>query len=148
MCYEGAFAHRKRGGAPAHHSSRWPRGASAALLFDRRQLLQKVDAGSAKEDAHLIGKAGAQALLAGAPRRFKVSRAYERVERSRSAPRASIILRANCRVVHNRLKMLKLSRTRSSHHVFECTYVFALASLRLPRAAKIYHDGSLRQKIR
>ena len=77
-------------------------------MFDRRQLLQKVVAGSAKEDAHLIGKAGAQALLAGAPRRFKVSRAYERVERSRSAPRASIILRANCRVVHNRLKMLKL----------------------------------------
>jgi hypothetical protein len=108
MCYEGAFAHRKRGRAPAHHSSRWPRGASAARLFDRRQLLQKVVAGSAKEDAHLIGKAGAQALLAGAPRRFKVSRAYERVERSRSAPRASIILRANCRVVHNRLKMLKL----------------------------------------
>ena len=110
MCYEGAFAHRKRGRAPAHHSSRWPRGASAARLFDRRQLLQKVVAGSAKEDAHLIGKAGAQALLAGAPRRFKVSRAYERVERSRSAPRASIILRANCRVVHNRLKMLKLNR--------------------------------------
>ena len=82
-------------------------------MFDRRQLLQKVVAGSAKEDAHLIGKAGAQALLAGAPRRFKVSRAYERVERSRSAPRASIILRANCRVVHNRLKMLKLPR-----HVF------------------------------
>ena len=84
-------------------------------MFDRRQLLQKVDAGSAKEDAHLIGKAGAQALLAGAPRRFKVSRAYERVERSRSAPRASIILRANCRVVHNRLKMLKL------------TYVYCMA---------------------
>ena len=77
-------------------------------MFDRRQLLQKVDAGSAKEDAHLIGKAGAQALLAGAPRRFKVSRAYERVERSRSAPRASIILRANCRVVHKIYGMLKL----------------------------------------
>ena len=106
MCYEGAFAHRKRGGAPAHHSSRWPRGASAARLFDRRQLLQKVDAGSAKEDAHLIGKAGAQALLAGAPRRFKVSRAYVRVEKSRSAPRASIILRANCKAVHKMSGML------------------------------------------
>ena len=77
-------------------------------MFDRRQLLQKVDAGSAKEDAHLIGKAGAQALLAGAPRRFKVSRAYERVERSRSAPRASIILRANCKAVHKMSGMLKL----------------------------------------
>ena len=85
-------------------------------MFDRRQLLQKVDAGSAKEDAHLIGKAGAQALLAGAPRRLKVSRAYERLERSRSAPRASIILRANCRVVHNRLKMLKLGL----HPTIEC----------------------------
>jgi hypothetical protein len=112
MCYEGAFAHRKRGRAPAHHSSRWPRGASAARLFDRRQLLQKVVAGSAKEDAHLIGKAGALALFAGAPRRFKVSRAYERVERGRSAPRASIILRVNCRVVHFLYGMLKLHSPR------------------------------------
>ena len=78
-------------------------------MFDRRQLLQKVDAGSAKEDAHLIGKAGSQALLAGAPRRFKVSRAYVRVEKSRSAPRASIILRANCKAVHKMSGMLKLS---------------------------------------
>ena len=79
-------------------------------MFDRRQLLQKVDAGSAKEDAHLIGKAGALALFAGEPRRFTVSRAYERVERGLSAPRASIILRVNCRVVHLLYGMLKLSQ--------------------------------------
>ena len=120
MWYEGAFAHRKRGGAPAHHSSRWPRGASAARLFDRRQLLQKVVAGSAKEDAHLIGKAGAQALLAGAPRRFKVSRAYVRVEKSRSAPRARIILRANCKAVHKMSGMLKLLCIRLFTLPFSC----------------------------
>ena len=77
-------------------------------MFVRRQLLQKVDAGSAKVDAPLVVKAAALAGTLLEPRPFKESRAYERVERGLSAPRASIVLSVNCLVVHLLYGMLKL----------------------------------------